>query len=99
MIMLSSSCRRIGKVVPTWGGATLAGMVAIGLLVFLFMWLILGFKDGLILGLIAGVMAAIPFLGPVFSAVPALLLSLGKGGMSALWVSLAYLAVEALEGM
>jgi predicted PurR-regulated permease PerM len=90
--------QRIGKVVPSWAVATLAGMVAIGLLVFLSMWLILGFKDGLILGLIAGVMAAIPFLGPVLSAVPALLLSLGKGGMTPLWVLLAYLAVEALEG-
>ncbi len=90
--------QRIGKVLPSWGGATLVGMVAIGLLVFLFMWLILGFKDGLILGLIAGVMAAIPFLDPVLSAVPALLLSLGEGGMTPLWVLLAYLAVQALEG-
>ena len=90
--------RRIGKVVPSWGAATLAGMAAIGLLVFLFMWLILGFSDGLILGLIAGVMAAIPFLGPVLSAVPALLLSLDKGGMTPLWVLLAYLVVQALEG-
>jgi len=90
--------QRISKVVPSWAVATLAGMVAIGLLVFLFMWLILGFKDGLILGLIAGVMAAIPFLDPVLSAVPALLLSLGEGGMTPLWVLLAYLAVQALEG-
>jgi predicted PurR-regulated permease PerM len=90
--------QRIGKVVPSWAVATLAGMVAIGLLVFVAMWLILGFKDGLILGLIAGVMAAIPFLGPILSAVPALLLSLGKGGMTPLWVLLAYLAVQALEG-
>jgi hypothetical protein len=52
----------------------------------------------LILGLIAGVMAAVPFLGPILSAVPALLLALGKGGMTPLWVLLAYLAVQALEG-
>ncbi|MFO8112574.1 MAG: AI-2E family transporter [Desulfosalsimonadaceae bacterium] len=89
---------RIGKVLPSWALATLAGMVAIGLLVFLLMWLILGFMDGLILGLIAGVMAAIPFLGPILSAVPALLLSLGEGGMTPLWVLLAYFAVQALEG-
>lgn len=90
--------QRIGKVVPSWALATLTGMVAIGLLVFLCMWLILGFEDGLILGLIAGVLAAIPFLGPILSAVPALLLSLGKGGMTPLWVLFAYLAVQALEG-
>nr|MBF0220927.1 AI-2E family transporter [Desulfobulbaceae bacterium] len=90
--------QRIGKVVPGWALATMAGMVAIGLLVFLCMWLILGFKDGLILGLIAGMLATIPFLGPVLSAVPALLLSLGKGGMTPLWVLLTYLGVQALEG-
>jgi predicted PurR-regulated permease PerM len=90
--------RRIGMIVPNWAMATLAGMVAIGLLVFLSMWLILGFKDGLILGLIACVLEAIPYLGPFLSAVPALLLSLGKGGMTTLWVLLAYLAVQALEG-
>lgn len=90
--------RRIGTVVPGWAVATLAGMLAIGLLVFLAMWLILGFKDALILGLIAGVLAAIPFLGPILSAVPALLIALGKGGMTPLWVLLAFIAVQALEG-
>jgi predicted PurR-regulated permease PerM len=90
--------RRIGEVVPRWALATLVGMVAIGLLVFVFMWLILGFMDALILGLIAGVMAAIPFLGPILSVVPALLLAIGKGGMTPLWVLLAYFAVQALEG-
>jgi predicted PurR-regulated permease PerM len=68
--------QRIGKFVPWWAGATLLGMVAIGLLVFLFMWPIFEFMDALLLGLIAGVMAAVPFLGPVLSAVPALLLAL-----------------------
>lgn len=90
--------RRIGKVVPGWALATLAGMVAIGVMVFLFMWVILGFTDALILGLIAGVLAAIPFLGPILSAVPALLIALGKGGMTPLWVLLAFIAVQALEG-
>jgi predicted PurR-regulated permease PerM len=90
--------QRIGKFVPAWAGATLIGMVAIGLLVILFMWPIFEFKDALLLGLIAGVMAAVPFLGPVLSAVPALLLALGIGGMTPLWVLLAYIVVQALEG-
>jgi predicted PurR-regulated permease PerM len=89
--------RRIGAFVPQWAGATLVGMVTIGVLVFLLMWPIFGFVDALILGIIAGVLEAIPFLGPVLSAVPALLLALGKGGMTPLWVVLAYLAIQALE--
>lgn len=89
--------QRIGKFVPAWAGATLLGMIIIGLLVFLLMWPIFGFMDALVLGLIAGFFEAIPFLGPIFSAFPALLLALGKGGMAPLWVVFAYAAVHALE--
>lgn len=72
--------QRIGKFVPRWAGATLLGMVTIGLLVFLLMWPLFGFMDALVLGLIAGVLEAVPYLGPILSAVPALLLALGEGG-------------------
>lgn len=89
--------RRIGKFVPGWAGATLTGMLAIGLLVLLIMWPIFGFKDALILGLIAGVLEAVPFIGPIFSAVPALLLALGMGGMTPLWVLIGFIAVQVME--
>lgn len=89
--------QRIGRFVPAWAGATLLGMLTIGLLVFLLMWPIFGFMDALVLGLTAGVLEAVPFLGPIFSAVPAILLALGKGGMTPLWVVLAYIAIQALE--
>ncbi len=89
--------QRIGKFVPGWAGSTLLGMLTIGLLVFLLMWPIFGFMDALVLGLIAGVLEAVPFVGPLLSAVPGLLLALGKGGLTPLWVLLAYCAIQALE--
>ena len=89
--------QRIGKFVPGWAGATLLGMGTIGLLVFLLMWPIFGLMDALVLGLIAGVLESVPFLGPLLSAVPALLLAVGKGGMTPVWVVLVYIAVQALE--
>ena len=89
--------QRIGKFVPVWAGATLLGMVTIGMLVFMLMWPIFGFMDALVLGLVACVLEAIPFLGPILSAVPALLLAVGKGGMTPLWVVLVYIAVQAFE--
>jgi predicted PurR-regulated permease PerM len=89
--------QRIGKFLPGWAGATLLGMLSIGLLVFLFMWPIFGPADALVLGLIAGVLEAIPYVGPLLSAVPALLFALGQGGMTPMWVVLAYLAIQALE--
>jgi predicted PurR-regulated permease PerM len=89
--------RRIGQFVPRWAAATLLGMATIGVLVFLLMWPIFGFLDALILGVIAGVLEVIPFVGPTLAFVPALLLALGQGGLTPLWVVLAYLAVQALE--
>ncbi|MBE0583761.1 MAG: AI-2E family transporter [Desulfofustis sp.] len=89
--------QRIGRFVPAWAGATLVGMLTIGVLVFLLMWPIFGFMDALVLGLIAAMLEIIPFLGPIFSTVPAILLALGKGGMTPLWVLIAYLGVQALE--
>jgi predicted PurR-regulated permease PerM len=89
--------QRIGTFVPGWAGATMLGMVTIGLLVFLLMWPIFGIMDALVLGLIAGVLEAVPFIGPLLSAVPALLLAFGEGGLTPLWVVLAYLVIQALE--
>lgn len=89
--------QRIGKFLPGWAGATALGMIIIGLLVFLSMWPIFGFTDALALGLIAGIFEAIPYLGPILSAVPALLFAVGEGGFAPLWVLLAYATVQALE--
>jgi predicted PurR-regulated permease PerM len=89
--------QRVGIFVPDWALATLLGMLTIGLLVFLLMWPIFGISDALVLGLIACVLEAIPFFGPILSAAPALLLALGKGGMTPLWVLLAYVAIQTLE--
>ena len=89
--------QNIGRFVPTWALATVLGMVTIGTLVFLLMWPIFGFMDALILGMTAGVLEAVPYLGPIFSAMPALLLAFGEGGMTPLWVVLAYIAVQVLE--
>ncbi len=88
---------RICRFAPAWGGSTLAGMLTIGLLVFVLMWPLLGLMDALVLGLIAGLLESVPFIGPTLSTVPALLLALGKGGLTPLWVLLAYMGVQALE--
>lgn len=89
--------QRIGKFMPAWAGATALGMLTIGCLVFLLMWPIFGFMDALVLGLFAGFLEAIPFLGPILSALPALLLALGQGGMTPLWVLFVFAGVQALE--
>jgi len=92
-----SIMHRIARFAPAWGGSTLAGMVTIGSLVFVMMWPLLGIMDAMVLGLIAGLLESIPFLGPTLSTVPALLLAMGKGGYTPLWVLLAYIVIQALE--
>jgi predicted PurR-regulated permease PerM len=47
--------------------------------------------------LIAGILEAVPYLGPLLAAVPALLFAVGQGGMTPLWVLLAYGTIQALE--
>lgn len=89
--------QRIGMFAPRWAAAMLVGMVTIGMLVFLSMWPVFGFTDALVLGLIAGILEAVPFLGPILSSVPALLLALGMGGMTPLWVAIIYVAIQLLE--
>ncbi len=89
--------QRIGEFVPGWALATLLTMLTVGLLVFLLMWPLFGLTDALVLGLIAGILETVPYLGPIMSAVPALLFALGEGGVAPLWVLLAYLGVQLLE--
>jgi predicted PurR-regulated permease PerM len=89
--------QRVGRFVPNWAFATLLAMLTVGLLVFLLMLPLFGFMDALVLGLIAGVFEAVPYLGPILSGVPAILFALSEGGMTPFWVLLAYLAVQLLE--
>lgn len=89
---------RIAKFVPRWAVSVLVSMLTIGSLFFLLMWPIFGVGDAVMLGLIAFLLSAIPFLGPLLTLVPALLLAIDQGGMTPVWVLLAYLAVQALEG-
>ncbi len=89
--------KRTGEFLPHWALATITAMVTVGLLVFFLMWPLLGLPSALILGAIAGIFEVIPYLGPLLSAVPAVMFALGKGGMTPVWVCLLYLAVQLLE--
>ena len=89
--------QRVGRFVPAWAFATLLAMLSVSVLVFLLMWLFFGFWDALVLGVIAGLFEVIPYLGPILSAMPALLFAMGEGGMTPFWVLLAYLTVQVVE--
>ncbi|MBL9138148.1 MAG: AI-2E family transporter [Verrucomicrobiales bacterium] len=48
-------------------------------------------------GSIAGLLEAVPFIGPLLSTVPGLLLAAGNCRLTPLWVALVYAGVQMLE--
>lgn len=52
----------------------------------------------LFLGVLAGLLEFVPYVGPVVSTIPALLLALAGDPLDALWVLLAYLIIQQVEG-
>ena len=80
-----------------WLLARLATMAIVGVLTGLGLWL-LGIQASLTLGLLAGFLDFVPFVGPIIAAVPAVLLALASDPASALWVAALYLLVQQIEG-
>jgi predicted PurR-regulated permease PerM len=80
-----------------WLKGQLIAMIAVGTVTGTAMWL-LGLPSALVLGLIAGILEFVPFIGPIIAAVPAILLGLAISPDLALWVLLVYFVVQQLEG-
>jgi len=89
--------RRIVMFIPQWALATVVGMLVIGLMVFMVMLPVFGFQDALALGLIATMLEVIPYVGPIISGLPALLLAVGEGGWTPVIVIISYLSIQLLE--
>jgi predicted PurR-regulated permease PerM len=79
-----------------WLVGRIASMAVTGVLT----WIGLMFLDipsALTLGVIAGLLSFIPNIGPVLSAVPAVLVGLGQSPQLALYVALVYILVQLVE--
>jgi predicted PurR-regulated permease PerM len=79
-----------------WLVGRLASMTFIGVVTGVGLWL-LGVPLAFVLGLLAALLSFIPNIGPVLSAVPAILLALAQGPRQALWVALLYVGVQLVE--
>jgi len=84
-----SAGRALGNELADVFGSYVAGQAALctGSLIFAFT-LVTGFKFALLLGIIAGVAYAVPFVGMVVAHVAALLLAAPQGGEMILWTQL-----------
>jgi predicted PurR-regulated permease PerM len=83
--------------VQRWFLGQLTSMTLIGVLFAVTLFLI-GIPFALLLGILSGLLAFIPFIGPATSVIPPILLALADDPVKALWVILAYLAIQAIEG-
>lgn len=103
-LLLAPSARARGDAVIShaaatlrdWLAAQLIAMSVVGVMTGLGLWLV-GLPLAFILGLIAGLLAFIPNIGPVLAAAPALLLAFPEGWTTTAWVLGVYIGVQALE--
>lgn len=58
----------------------------------------LGARYALVFGVLAGVLELIPFIGPVLAAIPPILVAFVSDPLSAVWVLLAFVAIQQIEG-
>ncbi|SDY71162.1 AI-2E family transporter [Citreimonas salinaria] len=87
----------IGQALKLWLLGQLVAMVLVGVLTTLGLWL-LGIPSALALGLLAGLLEFVPFIGPTLSAVPAIALGLSESPSTGLWVAGLYILVQQVEG-
>jgi predicted PurR-regulated permease PerM len=86
-----------GEGLRKWLLGQLLAMIAVGLVTGLATWAI-GVPFALSLGLIAGLLEFVPFVGPVVAAIPGILLAFSASPETALYATLAYLAIQQIEG-
>lgn len=71
-------------------------MLSVGILVTVGLWLA-GVPMGFLLGLIAGTLEFIPFIGPIVAAIPGVLIALTRGWDVALYAVIVYVIVQQIE--
>jgi predicted PurR-regulated permease PerM len=70
--------------------------LAIGILAMV-AYLIIGLPNTLVLALVAGVMEAVPMVGPILGAIPAAVIALSIAPSKLIWVVVATLIIQQLE--
>jgi predicted PurR-regulated permease PerM len=86
-----------GEALLRWLLAQLAAMLIIGTLVGIALGL-LGVPLALLLAVVAGLLEFIPVVGPILFTIPGVLIAFTRSPTEALYVLLAYIAVQQVEG-
>ncbi len=86
----------IGHVLRRWIVGQSLLSLCVGLLTGIGL-LLLGAPFAIALGLLAGLMEFVPYIGPFVAAVPAILVGFAESPQLALWIGLLFLAVQSIE--
>ncbi len=90
-------CAALGLALRWWLLGRAVTMTLMGILTALALWLA-GIPLALVLGIIAGLLLFVPYLGAIVAAVPAILVGLMDSPTKALWVAVIYTGVHVFEG-
>lgn len=88
---------RVRRGLLNWLKGRLLSMAIVGVLWTGALYL-LDIPAALFLGILAGLLEFVPYVGPVVSTIPPVLLALAGDPLDALWVLLAYLIIQQVEG-
>ncbi len=88
---------KMGQAIRFWLLGKVLSMIAIGILTFVGLWF-LNIPLAFILGLLAGLLTFIPYVGPILAAIPALLIAFADRPLSAFYVLILYIGVHVAEG-
>ncbi len=88
---------KAGEALSLWLRGQLLSMLGVTIFTGIGLWL-LGVPAALGLGLIAGLLDFIPFIGPIIAAVPAVLLAFTLGPALALWTVGLYFVGQQIQG-
>ena len=94
-------CSQLMKKMRDKLGAWIRGQMVLSLIIGVLVFIglsIMGIKYAAVLGLLAALFEFVPYIGPVFAAVPALFLALSYGGfVKLIFVAIMYIVVQQLE--
>ncbi len=87
----------MGLTLKYWLLGQIVDMAMVAVLTALGLWII-GVPLALTLGLIAGLLTFVSYIGPIVSTIPAALLGLTKGPIYIVWVILLFVIIHIIEG-
>lgn len=87
----------MGNSLRYWLLAKMLSMIAVGILTYAGLW-ILGVPLAFILGLLAGLLTFIPYVGPILASIPAILIAFADYPLKGVYVILLFIGIHMAEG-